>query len=73
MASDKNWRDKYRRKIISGEEAARNIRSGMSIQDINSDEVLSIINPLIQRQDIKDVTVYLGIMPSDSPFAHQPA
>ena len=70
MASDKNWRDKYRRKIISGEEAARKIKSGMSIQDFNLDEPLSILNPLTQRQDIEDVTVYVGIMPPDSPFAH---
>ena len=68
--TDRSWKDKYRRKIISGEEAAQKIRTGMSIQDINGDEVLSIINPLTQRQNIKDVTVYLGIMPSDSPFAH---
>jgi len=69
MPSDKNWRDKYRKKIISGEEAAQKIRSGMGIQDINTDEVFSIVNPLTLRQDIKEVTVYLGIMPPDSPFA----
>jgi 4-hydroxybutyrate CoA-transferase len=61
---------KYRRKIISGEEAARKIRSGMSILDANIDEALAIVNPLTQRQDIEDVTVYVGIMPPDSPFAH---
>ncbi|HUL29855.1 MAG TPA: acetyl-CoA hydrolase/transferase C-terminal domain-containing protein [Thermodesulfobacteriota bacterium] len=69
MTSNKNWRDKYRKKIISGKEAAQKIKSGMSIADINTDEVFSIVNPLTQRRDIENITMYLGIMPAESPFA----
>jgi 4-hydroxybutyrate CoA-transferase len=66
---DKNWKDKFRKKIISGKEAANKIKSGMHVQDLNQDEVFAILNPLVERQDIENITMYLGIMPPDSPFA----
>jgi 4-hydroxybutyrate CoA-transferase len=69
MLPNKNWRDKYRKKIVSGEEAAKRIKSGMSIQDNLTDEAFAVVNPLTQRMDLENITVYVGIMVPESPFA----
>jgi 4-hydroxybutyrate CoA-transferase len=69
MLANRNWRDKFRKKIVSGEDAARKIKSGMSIQDIHMDEAFAVIHPLTKRVDLENVTIYVGIMPPDSPFA----
>ena len=68
--TDKNWADKYRRKIISGEQAAQKVKSGMGIEIMGTPRSLAIIEPLTQRQDIEGVRVYLSFVRSDSPFAH---
>jgi 4-hydroxybutyrate CoA-transferase len=66
-----NWRDKYRKKIISGEEAARKIKSGMGVGMIGTGaESLLISQPLSKREDLEGVCVYFSFMRPDSPFAH---
>jgi len=67
--TEKNWVNKYKKKIISGFEGAQKIKSGMSVQNLGTAESLAIIQPLTERQDIEDVRIYLGMMRSDSPFA----
>jgi len=67
---DKNWRDKYRKKIISGEEASKKIKSGVGIEMMGiGTESLLITQPLIQRQDIEGVRIYFSFMRPDSSFA----
>ena len=66
---DKNWRDKYRKKIISGPEAAQKIKSGMGIEMLAiTSESRLITDPLTQRQDIEDVRIYFSFMRPDSAF-----
>jgi 4-hydroxybutyrate CoA-transferase len=68
---DKNWRDKYREKVISGEEAASKIKSGMGVGMIGTgSESVLVSGPLSRRQDLKDVRVFFSFMRADSPFAH---
>jgi len=69
-----NWQEKYREKLISGEEAAAKIESGMGVSMIGGGtESLLISGPLSRRQDIEDVRVYFSFMRPDSPFAHPEA
>lgn len=69
--SDGNWRDRYKRKIITGEEAARKIKSGMGIEMMGiGAESLRITQPLIQRQDLQGIRIYFSFMRPDSSFAH---
>jgi 4-hydroxybutyrate CoA-transferase len=68
---DKNWRDKYRKKIISGEEASKKIKSGMGVEMMGiGSECLLITQPLIRREDIEGVRIYFTFMRPDSSFAH---
>ena len=70
MDMDKNWRDKYKDRIISGEEAAAKIKSGMSVSMIGGGtESLLVSAPLSKRQDIEDVYLHFSFMRPDSPFA----
>lgn len=66
----RNWVDKYRKKIIAGEEAAQKIKSGMGVEIMGTPRSLATINPLVQRQDIEGVRIYLSFVRPDSPFAH---
>ena len=67
---DKNWRDKYRKKIILGEEASKKIKSGMGVEMMGTGESLLITKPLTQRQDIEGVRLYFTFMRPDSSFLH---
>ncbi len=67
---DKKWRDTYRKKIVSPEEAVQKIRSGMGIAITNTSDCYTLMNPLTQRKDLENVRLYIAFGPPDSPFAH---
>ncbi|RJR43952.1 MAG: acetyl-CoA hydrolase/transferase family protein [Desulfobacteraceae bacterium] len=70
MPKNKDWRDIYKRKIISGEEAARKIKSGMSVDILGSgNDPDNIMIPLTNRKDIDDVQLHFSFMRPDSVFA----
>ena len=70
MSKNKDWRDTYRRKIISGEEAARKIKSGMSVDILGSgNDPDEIMDPLTKREDIEDVQLHFSFLRPDSVFA----
>jgi 4-hydroxybutyrate CoA-transferase len=70
MPKQRDWRDTYRHKIISGEEAAKKIKSGMSVEIMGTgNDSILITEPLTKREDIEDVQLHFSFMSPGSVFA----
>ncbi|MBN7774111.1 acetyl-CoA hydrolase/transferase family protein [Clostridium aminobutyricum] len=65
-----NWKEIYSSRLVTAEEAVNQIQSGDHIFPMHAaGEPKYIINKLLERTDLKEITIHQGLNVGDAPYA----